>query len=149
MKELKVTAIENGTVIDHIPRDMAFKVAEILGLQYVEKSVVLASNLDSGKLGKKGIVKVSGMYLDKRHVQKIALIAPKATVSRIKGYKVVDKMKLTRPKLITGIVKCFNPNCITNTECTETRFVLVREGPLVLRCRYCERTMRKEDMVLL
>ena len=149
MKELKVSAIREGTVIDHIPSDATFKVVDILNLENVDNVVSVATNLPSKKLGKKGIIKVGGKDLTKEEVDKIALIAPNATLNLIKNYGVVKKIRLDIPDNIYGIVKCFNPKCITNSEPMKTKFSIISKNPLILRCMYCERTMRKDDVELL
>jgi len=146
---MSVAALKKGTVIDHIPADKTFKVAEILKLDNMANMVVIASNLTSKKLGCKGLIKIADAYLDKKVVQKIALIAPRASVSRIDNYKVIEKTKLERSRLLSGLLKCYNPNCITNSEHIETKFVIEKEKPLLVRCRYCEREMKKEDIELL
>jgi len=148
MKERTVSALKKGTVIDHIPAEFTFKVAEILKLDAVKNKIVIASNLESKKLGKKGILKIADMYLDKKCAQKIALIAPQASMSKIDDFKVIEKIKLERAKLLSGILKCYNPNCITNTEAMETKFIVVNEKPLAVKCGYCEREMNKEDIML-
>lgn len=149
MKERTVSAIKQGTVIDHIPSNYTFKVAEILGLDKMEKRVVIASNLESNKIGKKGIIKIEDVYLNQLGVQKIALIASNATLSVIKDYKVTEKTKLKRPNLIKSIIKCSNPNCITNKEKVVTQFTLESENPITARCRHCERPITEEEMRLL
>jgi len=148
MKELKVSAIRDGTVIDHIPSDVTFNVVEILKLENVNKIVSVATNLPSKRLGKKGIIKIGGKDLTKEEADKIALIAPKATFNIIKKYDVVKKIVSDIPDTIYGIVKCFNPKCITNNEPMKTKFSVISKSPLKLRCMYCERTMKKEDIEL-
>ena len=46
-KELKVSAIENGTVIDHIPTQSVFQVINILGLIECDNQILFAANLES------------------------------------------------------------------------------------------------------
>ena len=94
-KEITVSAIRKGSVIDHIRADATFRVAEILDVDKYKNRVVIASNLDSQKLGKKGIIKIANLYLDKKCVQKIALIAPEATMSKIEDFKVIDKIQFS------------------------------------------------------
>lgn len=149
MKERTISAIKQGTVIDHIPANYTFKVAEILGFDKIAKRVIIASNLESNKMGKKGIIKIEDVYLNQLGVQKIALIASNATLSVIKDYKVTEKTKLKRPNLIKSIIKCSNPNCITNKEEVVTQFTIESENPITVRCRHCERPITKEDMRLL
>ena len=46
-KQLKVSAIKNGTVLDHIPSGQVFKVIDILGLYDSPHPVTFGVNLDS------------------------------------------------------------------------------------------------------
>ncbi len=147
-KELQVSAIENGTVIDHIPAQSVFQVIKILNLNETENMVLFGNNLDSRKYGKKGIIKVSNKFFKSEEINKIALVAPSATLIIIKNYKVAEKSNVEIPDYTEKIVKCFNPNCITNNEDIITKFDVIKdEDVLKLRCLYCEKTTSKEDMV--
>ena len=148
-KELTISAIKDGTVIDHIPSDATFKVAKILDLAGVTGIISVATNLSSKIMGKKGIIKVSDKSLTKDEADKIALIAPNATVNIIKDYDVKQKIKVEIPPIINKIIKCSNPNCITNNEEISTKFYVLRKEPLRVKCHYCERNMEKEDITLL
>ncbi len=148
-KELKISAIEEGTVIDHIPTDATFKVVEILDLENHNGVVSIATNLQSKRLKKKGIVKVGGKSLTQEEVNKIAVVAPDATVNIIKGYNVKEKIKVKMPDVIDNVVKCSNPVCITNNEQIATKFYVVRKDPLKIKCHYCERSMGKEDVEII
>lgn len=149
MKVLKVSAIREGTVIDHIPAAHTFKVADILKIAEVDQVVSVASNLDSTKMAKKGIIKVGSLTLSEREVQKIALLAPDATVNIVKDYQVVEKRKLSVPEELENVIRCTNPRCITNHEAVLTRFSLESRDPLQLRCHFCERVVGKMDVVLI
>ena len=140
MKELKVTPIKNGTVIDHIPPGLALKVLHVLKIpEETSSAVSIAMNVKS-KMGKKDIVKIENKELDKREVNKISLIAPKATINIIRDYEVVKKHRVQLPDEIVGIVKCSNPTCISNSrEPVESRFILVSKDPPHIKCYYCER----------
>ncbi|MAH33466.1 aspartate carbamoyltransferase regulatory subunit [archaeon] len=148
-KELSVAAIKEGTVIDHIPADASFKVAAILKLRKDPNMVSIATNLNSKSLGKKGIVKVSNKNLTEEEVNKIAVVAPNATVNIIKDYKVKEKIKVNLQKVIENVIRCSNPVCITNHESISTIFNVEKENPLQVRCHYCERVMGKEDIKLI
>jgi len=149
-KELKVSAIENGSVIDHIPAHNLFQVIKILNLDKSGEQVLFGTNLESQKFGKKGIIKVSNKYFKSDEINKIALVAPTATLIVIKDYKVSEKKQVETPDQIQKIVKCFNPNCITNSEAVPTKFDVVKnEEVLKLRCHYCEKTTSKENLVFL
>jgi aspartate carbamoyltransferase regulatory subunit len=146
MKELTISAIKSGSVIDHIPPEQTLKVLSILGLQNSEQVVSVAWNLSSKKLGKKGILKIGGKNLTDEEVNKIALVAPNAHLNIIKNFEVVKKIELTIPKKIEGIVKCFNPNCITNIQPVKSRMHVISDDPLILKCDYCERLMKRDDV---
>ena len=145
-RELNISAIDEGTVIDHIPTDATFKVAEILDLENHNGIVSIATNLQSKRLGKKGIVKVGGKSLTNEEVNKIAIVAPDATVNLIKNYDVKEKIKVKSPDVIDNVVKCSNPACVTNNEKASTKFYVVKKDPLSIKCHYCERSMGKEDI---
>ena len=144
---IPVPAIKEGTVIDHLPSRETLKVMKLLNPQEFEHPIAVALNLDSKKLGKKGVIKINNRNLTKEEVEKIAFLAPNATVSLIKNYKVVEKNRVRVPKKIGGIL-CSNPNCITNKEPVETVFELVQESPLRIRCQFCERIMSRKDIAL-
>lgn len=148
-RELKISAIDEGTVIDHIPTDAAFKVVEILDLENHRGIVSIATNLQSRSIGRKGIVKVGGKSLTQNEVNKIAIVAPEATVNIIKNYDVREKIKVKTPDVIDNVVKCSNPVCITNNEQVATKFYVVRKDPLKIKCHYCERSMGKDDIEII
>lgn len=148
-KELSISAIKEGSVIDHIPSNATLKVVDILDLKGIRGIISIATNLSSKAMGKKGIIKISGKDLTKEEVDKIALIAPHATVNIISNYDVKQKIKVSIPSTINKIIKCSNPNCITNNEKVTTKFYVLGKDPLKVVCHYCERNMEKEDISLL
>ncbi|SHE65884.1 aspartate carbamoyltransferase regulatory subunit [Mariniphaga anaerophila] len=137
--KLKVSAIKEGTVIDHIPAQNLFKVISILGLNKIPNQITFGTNLESEKLGSKAIIKVSDKFFEDDEINKIALIAPHAKLNIIRDYGVVEKKVVEIPKVITGIVKCFNPKCITNHEKITTCFDVISTSPIALKCKYCEK----------
>jgi aspartate carbamoyltransferase regulatory subunit len=145
---LKVQKIKNGIVIDHIPCGMALKVLKILKIDGdIGSTVSLVMHVKS-KIGYKDVVKIEGRYLDEKEIDKIALIAPTATVNVIENYKVVKKHKVELPDEIKGIVKCMNPRCITNQrEPVVPEFKVVSKNPVIIKCKYCEREMGVEDII--
>src|SRR3989344_2244190 len=145
-KEMTVSAIEEGTVIDHIPATATFKVVEILNLDHHSNVVSIATNLQSKTLGQKGIIKVGGKSLTQDEVNKIAIVAPDATVNIIKNFNVKEKIKVKTPDVIDNVVKCSNPVCITNNEQIATKFYVVKKDPIKIKCHYCERSMGKDDI---
>lgn len=148
-KELVVSAIENGTVIDHIPTHAVLQVMRILNLDQSPYQVLFGVNLDSQKYGKKGIIKVRDKFFDSIEINKIALVAPTATLIEIQDFKVVSKKNVEIPDYVEGFVKCFNPRCITNHEEVPTRFKVVDKENLKLLCHYCEKITKKENVVFL
>jgi len=143
MKEFKVTPIRNGTVIDHIDCGMALKVLRIIGMAdggKVQSPVSVLMHVPSKKEGWKDVVKVEARELDPREVDKIALIAPKATINIIRDFNVAEKYNVKMPEHVVGKARCSNPNCITNqNEPVEPEFVVESKNPPVLRCVYCDR----------
>ncbi len=140
-KALKIPLIREGTVIDHITAGQAINVLRILGIPEATSSVVSVAINVKSRIGKKDIVKIENRELDPREVNKIALIAPKATINIIRNYKVVKKHQVHIPDEIFGIVKCPNPTCISNSEREpiESRFVVISKDPIRIKCYYCER----------
>ena len=149
--ELKVSAIRNGTVIDHIPTESVFQVFKILNLDKTKNQVYFGTNLDSKKYGKKGIIKISDKYFEDEEINKIALVAPKATLIEIKDYDVINKTQVELPDHIEKIVKCINPKCVTNNQDIETKFTVITDhhGKMKLKCHYCEKTMAHENVEFL
>lgn len=146
-KKLKVAALRNGTVIDHIPSDKLFKVVSILHLDTCLNQITLANNLESAKIGSKGLIKISERALAEDETNKIALIAPNAKINIIRDFAVVEKRPLSLPEEIREIVQCVNPNCITNHQPVTTRFhVLNNDGDIMLKCHYCEREVRRDEV---
>jgi aspartate carbamoyltransferase regulatory subunit len=144
-KELTVSAIKNGTVIDHIPADRLFKVLSILNIDVMNSTITIGNNLESKRLGRKGIIKISEKQPSMDDINKIALVAPTARINIIKDYNVVEKNQVEIPEKIRGIFKCMNPKCITNHEDMLTHFAVVeKNGKLQLKCHYCEKLTDQE-----
>ncbi|MBE0662946.1 MAG: aspartate carbamoyltransferase regulatory subunit [Bacteroidales bacterium] len=148
-KELKVSAIENGTVIDHIPAHNLFQVVRILNLEKYESQILIGMNLDSQKYGQKGILKLSNKFFKSDEINKIALVAPTATMIVIRDFQIVEKRNVEIPDEVVKIVKCFNPNCITNHEKIITRFNVIDKADLRLQCHYCEKITAKDNVTFL
>ena len=141
-RELKITPIKNGTVIDHITNGLALEVLKIIGAHTLDKdsTVSVALHVRSNKLGWKDIVKVENMELSPRKVNAIALIAPTATISIIRDFKVREKRSVDLPERVVGVLKCPNTNCISNqNEPIESEFEVSSRRPVILTCVYCDR----------
>ena len=139
-KEMLVAAIEDGTVIDHIPEDKTFLVANLLGLLELNTPVTIGNNYDSERIGKKGIIKVENKFFTDEEISRLSVVAPNAVLNIIHDYEVAEKKTVRTPEEIRGIVRCNNPKCITNNEPMDTLFHV--EGN-VLTCHYCE---KKQDI---
>ena len=148
-KELKVSALKNGTVIDHIPADKLFKVIDILGLDKIGTTITFGTNLESKRLGKKAIIKVAEKFFEDTEINRIALVAPDAKLNIIRNYEVIEKKIVTVPDKIEGIVKCMNPKCVTNHESVSTKFKVINKKPISLKCHYCEKITDEEHMEII
>ncbi|MFQ5710777.1 MAG: aspartate carbamoyltransferase regulatory subunit [Candidatus Geothermarchaeales archaeon] len=141
-KGLLVRKIEDGIVIDHIPPGKAFLVLKVLKID-PEARVVIASNVDSTKYGKKDIIKVEGRYLTSREIDLISLVAPTATINRVEDGEVKEKRRVKLPDFIVGFFKCPNLYCVTNAEYEPARakFKVIKSDDVkktVLQCTYCD-----------
>jgi len=134
--EMLVAAIKNGTVIDHIPSDKTYQVAQLLGLHNMTTPVTIGYNYLSKKLGKKGIIKAEDKFFTDEEISRLSVVAPNIVLNIIKDFEVVEKKTVTTPEEIKGIVRCNNPKCITNNEPMKTHFH-VANG--ILTCHYCEK----------
>ena len=138
--QLVVSALENGTVLDHIPAENVYKALDLLGLKDIESQITIGINLASKIHGKKGIIKIADKFFEDEELNKLALIAPNATVNIIRDFKVVEKKKLETPKEVIGIARCKNPKCVTNHQPIKTRFATFQKNDKIsLKCHYCEK----------
>ncbi len=148
-REVRVSKIKDGTVIDHISAGYALDVVKILGITGHEKQVMtIAVNVPSKRLKVKDLVKIEGRALSRQEVNRIALVAPRATINIVKEYAVVEKLEVELPKVIEDTVKCVNPACVSNAaEPVEAKFYVESEEPLMLKCHYCGYILEKTDVL--
>jgi aspartate carbamoyltransferase regulatory subunit len=140
-KELVVSALENGTVLDHIPAENVYRALDLLNLKGIENQITIGINLNSKAQGRKGIIKIEDRFFEDEELGKLALIAPHATVNVIRDFKVVEKKELELPNEVIGIAKCRNPKCVTNHQPIKTRFTTTKKGDEIsLLCHYCEKS---------
>lgn len=137
--ERQVAAIKNGTVIDHIPAQKTYQVANLLELQTLDTPVTIGYNYPSKKIGRKGIIKVSDKFFTDEEISRLSVVAPNVVLNIIKEYEVVEKKKVETPDELRGIVKCNNPKCITNNEPMQTVFNVVDKEHGILKCHYCDK----------
>jgi aspartate carbamoyltransferase regulatory subunit len=138
IREYRVFAIEEGTVIDHIPSPLGLKVLQILHVPQ-DDIVSIGLNFPSQKLGRKDLIKIENQYLKEEETNKLALIAPTATINIIKHHELAEKRTITLLDVVVDIIRCPNPVCITNHEHIRSQFTISEEAPLSARCHYCER----------
>jgi aspartate carbamoyltransferase regulatory subunit len=149
-KHLSVSAIKNGTVLDHIPSSQLFKVIDILKLRDCDNQITIGFNLESKLYGRKGIIKIADRYFADDELNYIALVAPSTTVNIIKDFEVVEKKKLSIPDTVIGTVKCANPVCVTNNQDIPTVFkTVVKDGKVKLLCHYCEKETDVENLTII
>ena len=146
---LQVSALCNGTVIDHIPADKLFAVVNLLDIPTMGNNVTIGYNLESKKLGKKGLIKISDRFFTNDDVNKISVVAPNVVLNTIRDYNVVEKREVKMPDEIHNIIKCNNLNCITNNEPMATHFYVSNRETHTLKCRYCEKEVSLDDIKLL
>ncbi len=148
-KELQVAAIENGTVIDHIPANKTYQVVRLLNLEQLDEPVTIGYNLPSSKLGKKGIIKIANKFFSDEEISRLSVVAPKIVLNIIKDYEVIEKKTVETPDELHGIIKCNNPKCITNNEPMETYFTVVDKARGIVKCHYCdkEQDINKVELV--
>lgn len=147
--ELLVAALQNGTVIDHIPSDKVFDVVNLLGLTSIDNPITIGSNLSSRKMGSKGIIKIADRYLSDEEIGRLSVVSPDVTLNIIKDYQIVEKKYVKYPKQIIGVVKCTNPKCVTNHQPIPTKMEVFDMNQKSLRCIYCERVMQYGEIELL
>ena len=147
-QELQVAALENGTVIDHIPSDRLFQVISLLHLEAERSAVTVGYNLRSKKMGHKGIIKIADKFFSDDELNQLSVVAPNVTLSVIRGYEVVEKKEVRMPEELVGIVKCDNHKCITNNEPMLTRFHFLGRERGTLQCHYCNREISLANVKL-
>jgi aspartate carbamoyltransferase regulatory subunit len=148
-QELQVAALENGTVIDHIPTEKLFTVVSLLKLEQLSNNITIGFNLNSKKLGKKGIIKIADKFFSDDEISRIAIVAPHVRLTIIRNYEVAEKRNVYLPDELQGIVKCANPKCITKNEPMATCFHVIDKERCLIRCHYCEKEQLREDIIIL
>ena len=137
-KERLVAAIQNGSVIDHIPTEKTYQVASLLKLSSLSTPVTIGFNYPSKREGLKGIIKVTDRFFTSEEISQVSVVAPNAVLSTIRDYEVVEKQTIETPDELCGIIRCNNPVCITNNEPMATIFHVNKKTGMV-RCHYCDK----------
>lgn len=138
-KQLLVSALENGTVIDHIPCERTMDIVNLLKINETGTTAMVGSNLYSKKMGRKSIIKVADKFFTDDELNQLSVIAPDVSLCIIKNFEVVEKKQVCMPKEIINIVKCPNPKCITNNEPMKTIFHISDADKGIIKCHYCEK----------
>ena len=145
---LIVSALDHGTVIDHIPCDRLFEVINLLHLDQMTSKVTIGFNLKSNKMGTKSIIKIADKFFTDEELNQLSVVAPDVTLVIIRDYEVVEKRRVTMPTELRGIIHCNNPKCITNNEPMRTLFHLVPENQQMVRCHYCNHEQKVKNVKL-
>lgn len=145
-EKLMVAAIENGTVIDHIPSGKLFEVIRLLHIEDLEQDTVfIGYNLPSRQMQRKSIIKIANRFFSQSELNQLSVVAPDVTLSIIRNYEVIEKRPVTLPDELINIVRCKNPKCICNNEPMSTRFVV---NGAWLKCHYCEMEQTLDEVKL-
>ncbi len=147
-KERLVAAIENGTVIDHIPAEKTYEVAALLGLQKLKTVVTIGNNYLSKIMGTKGIIKAEDRWFTDEEISRLSVVAPNVVLNIIRNYEVVEKKTVETPDVLRGIVKCNNPKCITNNEPMQTVFHVIDKEKGSIKCHYCDKEQNISNVTL-
>lgn len=147
-KQLQVEAISNGTVIDHIPAYVGFKLLTLFKLTKTNQRITIGLNLPSNALGKKDLIKIENTFLTEAQANQLSIYAPKATVNRIENYEVVRKLTLSLPETMNGVLKCPNSNCISRFELPASNFKVKQVNDKIrLQCQYCEKEFDHQTVI--
>ena len=131
---MNIDSIQNGIVIDHITAGKGMKLVELLGLDRGDISVAIIKNVHSQKMGRKDIIKIDAEIPFNLDV--IGFVDPEATVNVIRNGELIEKKTIRRPEILTGVIRCRNPRCITTVEQELKHVFCLRDGEY--RCMYCE-----------
>lgn len=138
--KLQVEAIKCGTVIDHIPAQIGFKLLSLFKLTATDQRITIGLNLPSKRSGRKDLIKIENTFLTEQQANQLAMYAPDATVNRIDNYEVVKKLTLSLPEHIDRVLTCPNSHCISHNEPVDSSFkVKAWQGEIHLKCKYCEK----------
>ena len=134
---MNIDAISNGIVIDHISAGKGMRLYELLELEKLDCSVAIIKNVVSHKLGRKDIIKIDADIPVNLDV--IGYVDPGVSVNIIRDGVLVEKRTIDMPLLLTNVIRCKNPRCITSVE-QELKhvFKLTDRERKVYRCIYCE-----------
>jgi len=147
-EKLKIARLKKGTVIDHIDAGYALTIMSLTGLDESPNLITIGVNVSSKKYQRKDIIKIEGVFLNKKQMQQISILSPNANISLIEEYKVIEKKQVNLPEVIKKLILCRNKTCISNSnEPIETEFMVLEEKPLKIQCIYCNRIYKLDEIV--
>lgn len=134
---MRIDAIKNGIVIDHIAAGRAMQIYDMLSLDRLDCSVAILKNVPSQKMGRKDIIKIDcDLDID---LDVLGFISPSITVVFVKDGEVAEKKHIGLPLKLTDIIRCKNPRCITSTEQgIHHSFRLIDAESGTYRCVFCD-----------
>jgi aspartate carbamoyltransferase regulatory subunit len=139
-KKLQVEAIQDGSVIDHIPAQQGVKILKFFKFTQTNEKITIGLNLSTHDGDVKDLIKVENTFISDAQANQLALFAPNATINQIKDFKVVNKFQVQLPSAFIGVLSCPNSNCISHNEPVNTQFYVKNNLQLKLKCHYCEKT---------
>lgn len=147
---LPVSAIKNGTVIDHITSGQALRIIRLLSLQNSRCKITIGLNLPSKRLGTKDLIKIESRVLTAYEANEIVVFAPAATINVIESFQVINKIKTHLPEFMKKVFICPNPVCITHTEAIDSNFSIhENKKQIKLICLYCEKIFDRDQVEVL
>jgi len=138
--KLQVEAIQDGSVIDHIPAQQGIKILKFFKLAQANEKITVGLNLHKNNGKRKDLIKVENTFISDEQANQLALFAPGATINQIKNFNVVNKFKVKLPDAFVGVLSCPNNNCISHNEPVQTQFYVNKGSELKLKCHYCEKS---------
>lgn len=148
-KTLSVSAIQNGTVIDHIAPGQALRIIHMLHLLEKNLRITVGLNLNSKRLKLKDLIKIENYILTNKDANEVTIFAPAATINIIKNFEVVEKFVISLPESVCNVFVCPNPSCITHVEQVESFFQISEHSKQVqLRCKYCEKIFDRNQVAV-
>ena len=134
---MNIDGVTTGIVLDHIKAGKSMQIYNYLGLDKLDCSVAVVQNVRSSKYGKKNIIKIDDeIELD---FQMLGYIDSNITINRVKDGVLTKKEHLELPEVLTNVIKCKNPRCITSVEQEITHvFKLADKEKKIYRCAYCD-----------
>ncbi len=135
---LNISGLTEGIVLDHIQAGKSMDIYFKLGLDRLDCQIAIIKNAKSRKMGIKDIIKIDG-GLNLVNLDVLGYIDHKITINIIKDGEIVEKKRVKLPKIITNVISCKNPRCITSIEQELPHiFYLADPKKEIYRCQYCD-----------